>query len=76
MNAILTEIHRRIESILELSEGSLQGNELLSDLPWDSMCVVLFMAMADKEYSVNVPPSRIADAKSVPDLVGLIQNQA
>lgn len=76
MNSETNTLLRRIESILELSEGSLQGHEALSDLPWDSMCVVLFMAMADQKYSVNVPPTRIANAKSVPDLVALIQNQA
>jgi acyl carrier protein len=63
-----------LESILEIDEGSLKGDELLTQLSWDSMCVVLFMVMAEKEFSVNISPSRIAAAKSVADLLNIIQN--
>jgi acyl carrier protein len=67
-NKILNEI----ESILELPVDSLTGEENLDSLGWDSMAVVMFIAIADDKFNATISPERISRAQSVRDIVELI----
>jgi acyl carrier protein len=72
----LHQFHRDLETVLELGLGSLRGNETLDELYWDSMALVMFIAMADEKYSVVISPSKLAEAKSVADLLALVNQRA
>lgn len=64
-----------LEEFMELESGSLTGEELLDDLPWDSLSVVSFIAMVDERLDLSVKPASIADAKSINDLVALVADK-
>jgi len=66
------KLHRDLEEMLELDPASLKGDEALETLNWDSMAVVMFIAMADKNYGVAVNVSDVRSAKNVADLYALI----
>lgn len=72
----LHQFHRDLETVLELGLESLRGNETLDGLYWDSMALVMFIAMADEKYSVVISPSKLAEAKSVADLFALVNQSA
>jgi acyl carrier protein len=69
----LNPLYRELEDILELEPASIKGDELLQDLNWDSMTLVMFLAMADEHYSVQLPTQPLAEAKTVADLAALIE---
>jgi acetyltransferase-like isoleucine patch superfamily enzyme len=66
------EFHSALESLLELKPGSIQGAELLADLPgWDSLAVLAFSALADSKLHEVRSPAAVARCRTVPDLVNL-----
>jgi acyl carrier protein len=68
-----SEFLRKLEEIMEIEPGSLEGTELLADLDaWDSLKVVEFLAMADEHFSVTVAPKAVSACKSVEDLRALL----
>jgi acyl carrier protein len=73
MNKI-DEINREIEQIVNAEAGSITGTEALSDICWDSMASVMFIAMVDEKFSKPVAPEALAAAKTVADLHALIGN--
>lgn len=66
------EINREIEQIVNAEAGSITGNEALSDIGWDSMATVMFIAMVDEKFSKPVAPEALAEAKTIADLHALI----
>ncbi len=69
------EFFAQLEEFMELDEGRLTGDESLSDLPWDSLAVVSFIAMADEHLDLSVKPASLADAKSIADLLALVADK-
>jgi acyl carrier protein len=67
---------RDIESILERSSCSLTGSERLADIAWDSMAVVMFIAIMEGKHRARIPPKSIAAAHSVSDLCALVKAHA
>jgi len=67
---------RDIESILERGSGTLTGAEPLCDIGWDSMAVVMFIAIMDSKRGAAIPPRQIASAKSVADLCALVESHS
>jgi acyl carrier protein len=66
---------RKLEAIMEIEPGTLKGDERLADLEaWDSLKVMEFLAFADGEFSMAVPPKAVGACKTVGDLVGLLGN--
>jgi len=62
-----------IEEVIDLSEGSLQGDELLRDLEnWDSLAFLTFLAMADTRFGIKVSPAELRACESVKDLCMLL----
>jgi acyl carrier protein len=66
------EINREIEQIVNADPGSICGTESLSDIGWDSMANVMFIAMVDEKFSKPISPDSLAAAKTVADLHALI----
>jgi acyl carrier protein len=65
----LKEFCQKLESMLEMDAGSLQPQTRLDSLEaWDSVSVISFIAMADQDYDVSVPPKAIAECETVEDL--------
>ncbi len=64
---------RKLESLLELESGAIQPHTRLDSLEaWDSISVITFIAMADHDYGVSVPPKAIAECQTVEDLADLV----
>lgn len=64
--------YRELENMLNLDQDTIKGDEPLDDLYWDSMTVVMFIALADQKYSTAIAPSKLANAKTVGDLTALV----
>jgi acyl carrier protein len=64
-----------IDELLELDSGTLQGDEKLDDLDWNSLAVIGFMALADEHFGVSVTPASLARCKSIDDLAGIVGNK-
>ena len=61
-----------LETLLEVSPGSLQSSTLLADLPeWDSLAIMGFIALLDAKFSMIANVEAISGANSVGDLVRL-----
>jgi acyl carrier protein len=69
------EFLRLLEDNLSLDKGMLKGDETLADLHWDSMSVVVFLALVDGHFTGAIDPERVAACKTVPDLVAIVETQ-
>jgi acyl carrier protein len=70
------EFLRELEEVLEVDVDSIKGDETLVDLgSWDSLAVMTFIAMVDEKFGVTLAASKLADAKSVVDLIALLGNK-
>jgi len=65
----------KLEEIMEVPSGSIKGDEKLTDLRWDSMTVVQFIALIDEEFSLSISAADLLKAKTVPDLIALVGNK-
>lgn len=64
---------RELESVLELDVNSIDEDQVLADLDnWDSLSIMTFIAMVDEKCGVTLSASKLADAKSVTDLITLL----
>jgi acyl carrier protein len=67
------EFFAKLDELLELPAGTIQTGTALSDIAeWDSVAVISFLALSDSDYSVTVPPQRIAECRTVDDLAALV----
>jgi maltose O-acetyltransferase len=66
-----SQFYSELEFLLELRPGSVKGTESLGDLPWNSMTILAFIAMADSELHEVASPTTLADCKTVSDLMNL-----
>jgi len=64
---------RSLDEMLELDPGTLTGNEMLADLDmWDSLAIISFIALVDEQYGIVVEGERLAQARTIDDLMGLV----
>lgn len=68
-----SEFYKLLEETLELDEGELKGNEELEQYQWDSLAVVTFIASVDSATDFVVEPTALENAKTVADLVSIVQ---
>ncbi|HBY55531.1 MAG TPA: hypothetical protein DEG23_01780 [Coxiellaceae bacterium] len=60
--------------LLEIESGTIKGNEELIFIDnWDSLAVLGFIALADKKFGKILKPDDISRAKTVRDLINLIE---
>jgi acyl carrier protein len=68
-----SEFLRALENTLELEPESINGTELLSELSWwDSMAVLVFIAVADEKLQISITGQDLSTCKSVPDVLALL----
>jgi acyl carrier protein len=61
---------QQLDGLLNVPAGTLKGPESLASLSgWDSLAIVGFLAMMDKEFVVNVPAKQLGQCREVNDLV-------
>jgi len=59
-----------LDEMLELDAGTLTGGETLESLDdWDSLAVISFIAMVDEKLDLVVEGAKLAEAKTVADLL-------
>jgi len=72
----LAEFYLLLDGITESAPHTIKGDEAIADLEgWDSLAVVGFMAAVDKQLGVVVHVKGLIDARTVQDLVGLVQDK-
>ena len=65
--------YRKMETLLAMGPGSVQGRQELTMLKsWDSLTILEFMVMVDNDYKSDVQPADIAACKTVDSLAELI----
>ena len=66
------EFYAQLDEILENPPGTITGDEMIADLErWDSLAAILFIAMLDQHLGITAEASKVAECKSVQDLVAL-----
>jgi acyl carrier protein len=66
------EFLAKVDEILELAAGTLQGPEKLEDLDnWDSVAMVSFIALADERNGARLNVKQLAACQTVNDLLAL-----
>lgn len=59
-----------LDDLLDLDQGTLTGEEVLSELEaWDSLAAVGFIALADEQFGVAISPAHMRQCKTVADLL-------
>jgi acyl carrier protein len=63
---------RLLEENQQRAPNSLTGGEALEDLGWDSLSVVEFIAMADRDFGLTLEGNQVAKCRSVAELLQLL----
>lgn len=62
-----------LDELLELKPGTVKGSESLDSFEgWDSLAVISFMALVDEHFGVSLQPRKLAECKTVADLMALL----
>jgi acyl carrier protein len=62
-----------LEEASESDENSLSEETLLEELEsWDSLAIVSFIALVDEHLEVTLSPDKLANAKTVQDLIVMV----
>lgn len=70
----MEKIYKKLQDLLDIE--SLQRESLLEDFEdWDSLCIITLITFLDKEYNVNLYTNELKAAKTVGDLMDLIQSK-
>lgn len=70
----MEKIYKKLQDLLDVE--SLQRESLLEDFEdWDSLCIITLITFLDKEYNVNLYTNDLKTAKTVGDLMDLIQSK-
>jgi acyl carrier protein len=65
-----------LDELLGAEPGTATGAETLESLEgWDSLAVISFMCLADERFGINLQAGRIAECRTVLDLIRLLGNQ-
>ena len=66
----------RLNELMNLPKGTVQGAELLSTLRgWDSVALMGFIAFLDEDLGVRVTGRQVIQSNSVEDLIALAGNK-
>lgn len=70
----MEKIYKKLQDLLDVE--SLDKECVLEDFEdWDSLCIITLITFLDKEYSVNLYTNELKAAKTVGDLMDLIQSK-
>jgi acyl carrier protein len=71
------DVLRLLEETLEMPPHALTGTEALRDLGgWDSLSTLAFVAAVDSKFGTPLPGKRVAQCRTVADLLGLVSEVA
>lgn len=71
-----TQFFQEIDKILELTPGTIEGNENVKDFEqWDSLSVLSFISMADTHFSALVTANDLAKCTTFADLASLFPSK-
>jgi len=62
-----------IAEVVEIDRAGLTRQTLLSDIAWDSLAVVSFIAAADERFGRTIAPKKLASCQSIGDVAALIE---
>lgn len=66
------EFYLQLDELLELPPGTIKGDEQLADVArWDSLSVMGFVALLDREFGLRASGESINACRTVPELVAL-----
>ena len=63
---------RVLEDALERDPGSIQGDETLESIEWDSLAVVVFLAVVDEHLELELSAKHVNECQTVPELLTLL----
>ena len=69
------EFLRQIEIILECPQGNINEASKLNDIGWDSLSVVSFIALIDKEFQISIAADDINSCETVNELMELLKEK-
>lgn len=70
----MEKIYKKLQDLLDVE--SLDKKCVLEDFEdWDSLCIITLITFLDKEYGVNLYTNELKAAKTVGDLMDLIQSK-
>ena len=62
-----------LEDMLEAQRGTITEDEMLFNVDgWDSLAVITFIAFVDESLGLTLKANKIAEAKSIADLIALV----
>jgi len=62
-----------VAEVLEVEPEGLKGGDVVADVgTWDSLAVISFVAMVDREFDLIIEGERLHDAKTLDDLAALV----
>jgi hypothetical protein len=68
-----SEFLATLEQVLDLEPGTISRHESLCAVGWwESMAVIMFMAVADQELHVSLTGAQIQNCRTVPELLALL----
>ena len=68
---------RIMDELLELSPGTLKGDEALKNFElWDSVALISFMVTIKENYGIIVAPKEVWACATVNDLMALAEKPA
>ncbi|PAF53666.1 hypothetical protein BKH42_04925 [Helicobacter sp. 13S00482-2] len=70
----MEKIYKKLEDLLDTE--SVKEDDILEDFEdWDSLCIITLITFLDKEYNVNLYTNELKSAKTIGDLIALIQSK-
>ena len=67
----IKEFISELAEALETEEENLSLNSKLSDLNWDSLAIISAISIADKCFDVVISIEKLADCKTINDIVDI-----
>lgn len=62
-----------LDELIEVEPGTLTGQEKLQYLEsFDSLAAVGFIALTDEKFGIILSPNKIANCKTIEDLIALV----
>lgn len=63
-----------VEEILEVETGTVSAADSLTELDWDSLSNLSFIAEIDARLGVSIDASDLSAATTVSDIIGLVDH--
>jgi len=68
-----SEFFALVAEVLEIEPEGLSGSDAMAEIGnWDSLAVISFVAMVDREFDIIIEGERLHGAKTLDDLAMLV----